>query len=413
MTNLFWLPSDQYVTQHVRIWLAQPMTKGIFSKASLLASLLRRGTQRYPSQRQIVEALEALWGAEMHTQVSRVGSAQVTALSLQLPDGRYLPEAGPKLLAEAISLLVELLTQPHLINGLFPEASFRQEKDRLQAAIENRKNQRSAYAHQRLQELVYTDSPLAAPRTGTLEELLALENQDIMDFYHQMLSNSEVIVGLCGNHVEDFTAAKAEELLSWPRQPLPRQSLLPWHHREEVSESKEILPGEQSQLLLAFSSGIAYEDSLNLPLSVFNGLYGGFAHSRLFRTVREEQGLAYSTGSRLDRSTGVITAYAGLEAAEAALAKEKMLEELHHLQQGDFTEDEMQMTLETLCEQLRGMNQEAEGRLDFTINQMLMKHGNAEELVQQIQAIKKDQVVEAANRVRLHTVYFLADREED
>ena len=413
MKNLFWLPSDQYVTQHVRIWLAQPITKGVFSKASLLASLLRRGTKRNPSQRQIVEALEALWGAEMHTQVSRIGSAQVTALSLQLPDGRYLPNAGSELLAEGISLLVELLTEPHLLNGLFPEDSFRQEKDRLQAAIENRKNQRAAYAQQRLQELVYTDSPLASPRTGTLEELLALENQDIIDFYHQTLNNSEVIVGLCGNHVEDFTATKAEELLSWQRQPLHRQPLLPWNHCETVSETKEILSGEQSQLLLAFSSAIAYEDPLNLPLSVFNGLYGAFAHSRLFRTVREEQGLAYATGSRLDRSTGVITAYAGLEAADAALAKEKMLEELYNLQQGDFSDEEMQMTLETLCEQLRGMKQEAEGRLDFRINQMLMKHGDADEMVKQIQTISKEQVVEAAKQVRLHTVYFLADREDN
>ena len=412
MTNLFWLPSDQYVTQHVRIWLAQPIEKGIFSKASLLASLLRRGTKRHPSQRQIVEALESLWGAEMHTQISRVGGSQLTAISLQLPDGRYLPQAGSELLTEGIALLTELITQPHRVNGLFPQGSFDQEKERLQAAIENRKNQRSAFAQQRLQELVYADSALASPRSGRLEEISALQNKDVVDFYDQTLKNSEVIVGLCGNHVEDFTAEKAQELLSWPRQPLVRQPLAAWPHRQEVSETKEVLPGEQSQLLLAFSSEIAYEDPLNLPLSVFNGIYGAFAHSRLFRTVREEHGLAYATGSRLDRATGVITAYAGLEASSAALAKEKMLEELHRLQQGDFSEEELHMTQQTLCEQLRGMNQEAEGRLDFRINQILMKHGDADDMMHQIQAIKREQVVEAAQRVHLHTTYFLADRED-
>ena len=412
MTNLFWLPSDQYVTQHVRIWLAQPIAKGIFSKASMLASLLRRGTDRYPSQRQIVEALESLWGAEMHTQISRVGGSQVTAISLQLPDGRYLPQAGSELLTEGIALLTELITEPHLINGLFPQDSFDQEKERLQAAIENRKNQRAVFAQQRLQELVYADSALASPRSGRLEEISVLQNKDIVDFYHQTLKNSEVIVGLCGNHVEDFTSEKATELLSWPRQPLLRQPLPAWSHRETISETKEVLPGEQSQLLLAFSSEIAYEDPLNLPLSVFNGIYGAFAHSRLFRTVREEHGLAYATGSRLDRATGVITAYAGLEASSAALAKEKMLEELHRIQEGDFSEEELHMTQQTLCEQLRGMNQEAEGRLDFRINQILMKHGDADELMSQIQAISREQVVEAAHRVRLHTTYFLADRED-
>ena len=411
MTEVFWLPSEQYVTQHARIWLAQPLEMGIFSKASLLASLLRRGTQRYPSQRKIVQALEALWGAEMHTQVSRIGGAQVTALSLQLPDGRYVPQAGSGLLAEGISLLAELISQPYLPEGLFEEASFAQEKNRLQAAIENRKNQRAAFAQQRLNELIYAGSALATPRSGSVEEVLLLSNQDMVDFYHQTRKNSVVIVGLCGNHVEDLNREQAEALVSWNREPKQILPLPAWSHRNEVKQVREVLPGEQSQLLLAFSSEVAYSDSLNLPLSVFNGLFGAFAHSRLFRTVREEEGLAYATGSRLDRSTGVITAYAGLEAEQAELAKEKMMEELQNLQQGDFSEEELDMTRQTLCEQLRGMNQEAEGRLDFRINQFLMKHGDAETLMAQIQAIGKEDVVNAAQRVRLHTTYLLADGE--
>ncbi len=308
-------------------------------------------------------------------------------------------------------MLAELISQPYLPEGLFEEASFAQEKNRLQAAIENRKNQRAAFAQQRLNELVYAGSALATPRSGSVEEVLLLSNQDMVDFYYQTRKNSVVIVGLCGNHVEDLSMEQAEALVSWNREPKQILPLPAWSHRNEVKQVREVLPGEQSQLLLAFSSEVAYSDSLNLPLSVFNGLFGAFAHSRLFRTVREEEGLAYATGSRLDRSTGVITAYAGLEAEQAELAKEKMMEELQNLQQGDFSEEELDMTRQTLCEQLRGMNQEAEGRLDFRINQFLMKHGDAETLMAQIQAIGKEDVVNAAQRVRLHTTYLLADGE--
>ncbi|MPN01663.1 hypothetical protein SDC9_148873 [bioreactor metagenome] len=40
-----------------------------------------------------------------------------------------------------------------------------------------------------------------------------------------------------------------------------------------------------------------------------------------------------------------------------------------------------------------------------------MKHGDAETLMAQIQAIGKEDVVNAAQRVRLHTTYLLADGE--
>ena len=409
--QIFWLPAQQYVTHHVKVWLVQPVERRIFSSAALLSSLLRRGSRRYPDQRRLVAALEELWGADLHTQVNRVGSFHLTSFYLNLADGRFLPAAGADLLTDGLQLLQEMITSPYLIDGLFPAEVFDQEQQRLQTILASSRNNRSSLAAQRMQALVYGDTAYGVPRYGTEADLLALSNQKLMDAYHQLLQNSRLIVGLCGDGVEQVTTVQIEQMFNWQRQPLAAKAALVLPHRASVEKVTEVIPGEQSQLLMAFSSQVGYEQPASLALFLVNGLYGGFAHSRLFRFVREEAGLAYATGSSLDRSTGVLTAYAGLEAEAAVQAAALMSEQMQRLQAGDFSEAELEMTRQTVAGQLRMSNQEAEGRLDYQFSRFLKGHGDVEQMIEQMQNINRQEIIAAAQTLKPHTVYLLADRE--
>ncbi|HZW49408.1 MAG TPA: hypothetical protein VFF80_04660, partial [Bacillota bacterium] len=213
--QIFWLPAKQYVTHHVKVWLVQPVERQIFSKAALLSSILRRGTCRYPNQRRLVAALEELWGADLHTQVNRVGSYHLTSFYLNLADGRFLPAAGETLLTDGLQLLQELITAPYLLDDRFPAEVFHQEKQRLLAILESSRNNRSSLAAQQMKALVYGDTAYGVPRYGTKEDLQAVTNEELCDYYHQLLQNSRLIVGLCGDGVEHVTTEQAEKMFSW------------------------------------------------------------------------------------------------------------------------------------------------------------------------------------------------------
>lgn len=409
--QIFWLPAKQYVTHHVKVWLVQPVERRIFSPAALLSSVLRRGSRRYPDQRRLVAALEELWGADLHTQVSRVGNYHLTSFYLNLADGRFLPAAGATLLTDGLQLLQEMITAPYLKDGLFPADVFHQEKQRLQAILESSRNNRSSLATQQMQALVYGDTAYGVPRYGTIEDLQVVTNEKLCDYYQQLLQNSRLIVGLCGDGVEQVTTEQIEKMFDWQRQPLPAEPAMILAHRPKQQEVTEVIPGEQSQLMMAFTSEVGYDQPGSLALFLVNGLYGAFAHSRLFRSVREEAGLAYVTGSSLDRSTGVLTAYAGLEAEAAAQAGRLMSEQMQKLQEGDFSEAELEMTRQTVAGQLRMSNQEAEGRLDYQFSRFLKGHGDVEQMIEQIQSLSRQEIITAAQTLKQHTVYLLADRE--
>ena len=51
-------------------------------------------------------------------------------------------------------------------------------------------------------------------------------------------------------------------------------------------------------------------------LQVFNGIFGGFPHSKLFINVREKASLAYYAASRLESHKGLLMVMSGIENAK-------------------------------------------------------------------------------------------------
>src|SRR5699024_98035 len=64
-----------------------------------------------------------------------------------------------------------------------------------------------------------------------------------------------------------------------------------------VTETEDI---EQGKLNLGYRTYTTYADNDYYALQVFNGIFGGFPHSKLFINVREKAGLAYYTASQID-----------------------------------------------------------------------------------------------------------------
>src|SRR5207248_2704125 len=74
--------------------------------------------------------------------------------------------------------------------------------------------------------------------------------------------------------------------------------------RRPSREIREPMPVKQGKLCLGLRSTIRCEDEGYFGLLVMNGILGAFAHSKLFRNVREKAGLCYYASSQLERTKG-------------------------------------------------------------------------------------------------------------
>lgn len=100
----------------------------------------------------------------------------------------------------------------------------------------------------------------------------------------------------------------------------------------------------QGKLNLAYGTDIYYEDTDRFALLVFNGLFGGFPHSKLFMNVREKASLAYYASSSFDTFRGYLQVQTGINSNNREKVLRLIDEQLIELQAGNFTELAFQQT---------------------------------------------------------------------
>lgn len=72
-------------------------------------------------------------------------------------------------------------------------------------------------------------------------------------------------------------------------------------------------PIVQAKLNLAYQTNVYYDEPERFALMVFNGLFGGFPHSKLFMNVREKESLAYYASSSVDTFRGFMSVQTGID----------------------------------------------------------------------------------------------------
>lgn len=158
------------------------------------------------------------------------------------------------------------------------------------------------------------------------------------------------------------------------------------------------------QLYLALGArGLGYGDPDRHALVVLNTLLGGGMSSRLFQSVREEAGLAYSVFSAADfyRETGMVTIQLGVSPDRAREALGKVREELESLSGEGPTEAEVAAARF----QLKGgivMGQESVSTRMVYLAHEEIYHGacvGPDEELARILAVTRDDVAAMARRV--------------
>ena len=98
--------------------------------------------------------------------------------------------------------------------------------------------------------------------------------------------------------------------------------------------------------------GFARDSEGQYPLAVLSNILGGSMSSRLFQSIREKLGLAYSVYSYPTSytGTGTLTLYAGTGEKQAKEVLNRMVEEMERVRKAGVTKEEL-----TRCrEQLKG-----------------------------------------------------------
>ena len=246
---------------------------------------------------------------------------------------------------EALRIAAEMLREPS-----FPESEFNQVKKSMLTSIDTQKNDPSVRAGRLINRHLnpYPDGHWLY--TPTLEEraaeIAAVTLEDARRCHDEFLGASHSDFAVVGDFDPDETAQLAEELFGDWKTPSPYERIAT-RYFDAAAMTRDIeTPDKANAVYRAGFNLPLRDDDPDFPALVLgNYLLGGSSDSRLWRRIREQDGLSYSVGSWLTAGARDAAGEFGISAIYApenrARLESAVREEIQRALEQGFTDEEV------------------------------------------------------------------------
>ena len=175
-----------------------------------------------------------------------------------------------------------------------------------------------------------------------------------------------------------------------------------------VKERQVREPIVQAKLNLAYQTNVYYDEPERFALMVFNGLFGGFPHSKLFMNVREKESLAYYASSSVDTFRGFMSVQTGIDEKNRNQVLHLIHEQLESLRNGEITELELSQTKAMLRNQYLLSRLSASGNRSFLDSWLPETKLSDEEWLKRMESVTIKEIQQVAEQIELQAIFFLA-----
>lgn len=188
----------------------------------------------------------------------------------------------------------------------------------------------------------FDNEPLATPILGTQESVRAFTRETLLAYKTEHYRPRNIVIACAGHFSEGkLLETMARHFGAVPADPASSAPLMeryPGGRRVRFIE-KDV---EQVHICLTLP-GFARDTEGQFPLAVLSNIIGGSMSSRLFQTIREKMGLAYSVYSYPTSftATGTFTLYAGTGEKQASEVLKRMVDEIESVRTKGVTRGEL------------------------------------------------------------------------
>ena len=412
--NLCAIRAGRFKTSRLLLQLALPLRLGQPEETAtnaLLPYILHRSCAAYPKPRMLESRLAELYGARLSAFVQKQGEAQVLTVALTAIDDRFAL-AGEAVARDCANLLLDLLCEPNLEGGVFPEQSVALEKRLLIEQLESEEGNKWRYASNRCEALMCSREAYGLNPLGEKDAVAALRPEDVAAAWKNALETAPMQFTLVadsdGQAVREAIDAR---FAGQARNPvMPQTEFIAAAGEEKFIREEQ--PIEQAKLFLGLRAGQKDLWDKHYPLWVMTDLFGGGPYSKLFLNVREKMSLCYAVGATFVRYKGLIVVRSGIDTEKAGEARSAILGQLKLVQVGDFTDEELATSIRSLCDSIRTVADTPEALAQWYSTGLVRgEYLSPDEICGRISNVTRAEVIAAAQGVTLDTIYLLAAKE--
>lgn len=408
--------TKKFKTSMLGVTFLEPLREETASLNALLPKVLRRGTQAHPDMESLSAALDDLYGGGIEPIIRKKGEVQCVGFWGSFLDDAFVPE-GSQILESAAGLFGEILLHPAGDGTSFLPDYVESEKANLIDKIRSEINDKLQYSLARLRRLMCQGEAYGIDKLGSEDQARAITGEALYARYREMLETAPVYLYYCGSaDIDRVEAAFRKAFADLPqtqRQPVP-ETISVAEPKGEVRRFADSMDVTQGKLTMGFRVGGGFRDMETVArFFLLNAIYGGSTNSKLFLNVREKLSLCYFASSSLAMNKGVMLVYSGVEFANFQKAENEILAQLEACQKGEITPEELESARRSVVGSLRS-SLDAQGRLEeYWLNRFVTGTSyTPEELAAEIENVTLAELVEAARKIQLDSVYTLRGKED-
>ncbi len=259
---------------------------------------------------------------------------------------------------KAFELLSDMLLEP-----LFAPADIKKEKQVILQEYDMYEDSPEDLIQDRFFSYIWPNHPLGRKIIGDRKTVKKISEKDIVDFFKDFYIPSNLLVAVAGNIEHKKVVSLVDRYLSaFKGESTKQDAFAPEFRSGSKFIEKDI---EQMQIIWGIP-GLSFSDPDWYAANVLNNIIGASSSSRLFQSIREEKGLAYSiySGFNSYSDSGIFTVSSGVKPEKSKQLLVALDKQIAELLSNGVTETELNKAKEQIVSGLLMGLESSSGRMN-------------------------------------------------
>lgn len=399
--NIHIITTDKFKSVSMKVNFKKKIEKQDITYRNLLTKLLLQSNKDYPNKQSLEIATEDLYNQGISANNYISGNYIITSFNTTFLNETYTEK---NMNEKSIEFFLGLIFKPNVSNKQF--AYFDLAQRLVKDEIDTIKDDPKSYSIQRLAEEMneFSFNPI-----GYLDDLEKITNEDVYNYYENMLKSDLIDIFIIGN----INADKTKNLINKKfnvntiKKPGKSHFIVNDKIRKRAKSIEENMPLEQAKLCLGFKLSSLTDFEIKYVMNVYCYILGGGPDSKLFKNVREKHSLCYNISCfhRPVTNTMIITAGVNKEDAKKCISLIK--KEINKMAKGDFSDSDIQSAKIIGVNALKEIEDYQSSIIKIFESHEYLNFDLLDERSLSINNVTKQDVVNLSKKIHLDTIYLL------
>ena len=288
------------------------------------------------------------------------------------------------------------------LNSTFPEKEIRKEKGVIIEEIHMLYDNPMSYIQTLWLKLLYGDQPAGWDITGTKENVMKMNRQEILDYKNKQYAAENTIISVAGKIDTPAIIKKVKKYFAKIKTVQTFKKPKVFEKQTKPNFLLHYRKTDQAHLCLGVR-GFNLFHPLRYAFEILGVILGGMMSSRLFIEVREKLGIAYyiKTSAEADPDTGYLLTQAGVNNKNIEKAILTILKEYKKISQKRVPILELKKAKDNIKGKLALLLESSDARASFFASQELLEKKilTTKEIFAKIDKVRTNDIIKVAKDI--------------